>query len=175
MAHPKWRRSRKCQNVRQEISRRVHDVDLPLAIRDTHVHVHAENQERPRDGLQFLHEQLITVIIEYLLVLPARNRMRRSRHDLQPVLLCQSGDDAAQARNVYARFLNVLADARANFDLRLNHFRLDLLAQDHLAFFEKLRDVRPQFATLRIDNLELFFDTQGEFIEHNDYSATEAL
>jgi hypothetical protein len=35
------------------------------------VHVHAENQKRARHRLQLLHQQLVPIVIEDFLVLPA--------------------------------------------------------------------------------------------------------
>ena len=92
--------------------------------------------------------------------------MRRSSDDHKSVLLRQAGDDAAQTRDVSARFLDVAANAGADFHHRLDHLGLDLLAEQHLAFFEDLGDVRTQLACLWIDDLKLLFDTQCELIEH---------
>ena len=61
-------------------------------------------------------------------------------------------------RDVGARFLNVMADAGADFNHRLNHLRLDLLAEKHLAFVQNLSHVGPQFARNRIDDLKFFFN-----------------
>src|SRR6266404_1508883 len=95
--------------------------------------------------------------------------MGRGSDDLQSALLRQRRDDGAQAGDVGASFLNVLADAGADLDLRLNHLRLDLLAENHLAFVEELRHVRTQLARLRIDDLKLFLNTKCELIEHTFY------
>src|SRR6266404_1024685 len=65
--------------------------------------------------------------------------MGRGSDDLQSALLRQRRDDGAQAGDVGASFLNVLADAGADLDLRLNHLRLDLLAENHLSFVEELK------------------------------------
>src|SRR6185436_15974789 len=65
------------------------------------------------------------------------------------------------------RLLNVIANTGAYLDHRLDHFRLDLLAENHLAFFQKFGNVATQFARLRIYNLELFLDSQSELTEHS--------
>src|SRR5438132_539006 len=96
--------------------------------------------------------------------------MCRSCGNLQPVLLCEGGYDAAQACDVCASFLNILADSGTNFDLRLDHLGLDLLAEQHPPLIENLRHVRTQLARLRIDDLKLFFDTESELIEHERLS-----
>src|SRR5438067_8708867 len=116
-------------------------MNLALAIRNTHVNVQAKDQERTSDSLQFLNQQLVSLIFENLLVLPARNGMRRCSYDLEIILLSQRRDDTAQIRYVCARFLNVLTYTGADLDHRLNHLGLDLLAENHLAFVEKLRYV----------------------------------
>jgi hypothetical protein len=50
--------------MRQEVARRVHDVNLPLAIRHPDVNVHAKDEQRAGHGLQFLHQQLVPIVIE---------------------------------------------------------------------------------------------------------------
>src|SRR3989442_345036 len=97
--------------MRQKITRRIHDVDLPLAIRNADVDVQAEDQKRARDRLQFLNQQLVSFVIEDFLVLPTRNWMRRGGDNYQSALAGQTGNDAPQARDIRARFLNVLANA----------------------------------------------------------------
>src|SRR5262245_50003580 len=64
------------------------------------------------------------------------------------------------------RLLDILANAGADLDLRLDHFRLDLFAQEHAALVENLRHVRPQLARLRIDDLKFLFDAECKLIEH---------
>src|SRR5207253_1683047 len=96
----------------------------------------------------------------------ARNWMSRGGNNLQSIFFGQRGDDATETADVRAGFLNVLADAGADFDLRLDHFRLDLLAKQHAAFFENLGDVRTQLARLWIDDLKFFFNTECELVEH---------
>src|SRR5690349_24982979 len=92
--------------------------------------------------------------------------MRGRGDDCESVLLREPGDDAAQARDVRASFLDVAANTRAHFHHRLDHFRLDLFAEKHLAFFEYLGDVRAQLARLRINYLKFLFDAERELIEH---------
>src|SRR6185312_12475686 len=94
--------------------------------------------------------------------------MGRGRYDSQSGLSSQPRDNAAQPGDVSARLLNVLANARADFNHRLNHLRLDLLAEDHLPLFQEFRDVRAQLTRLWVNYLELLFDAEGELIEHMD-------
>ena len=58
--------------------------------------------------------------------------------------------------------VDVGADRRADLDDRLVHLALDLVLQPLLAFGKHLGDVRLQLARLRIDDLKLFFDPEGE-------------
>src|SRR5688572_22002477 len=92
--------------------------------------------------------------------------MRRSGDDRQPIFPREPGDDAAESRNVSACFLDVVANARAYFHHRLDHLGFDLLAEQHLALFEDLRDMRAQFARGWVNDLEFLFDAQCELIEH---------
>jgi hypothetical protein len=54
-----------------------------------------------------------------------------------------------------------VADLRADLHDRLVQFRLDL-PHDDVISLENLRDVRLQFARLRVDDLVLFLDADGE-------------
>src|SRR2546423_15658828 len=92
--------------------------------------------------------------------------MSRSSYNLKPCATSERRDYPAQARDVGSRLLNIFADARANFYLRLNHLRLNLLAQNHLPLFKKFRDMRAQLSRLRVNYLKLFFYPQRELIEH---------
>ena len=65
-----------------------------------------------------------------------------------------------------AQLRHVLADLRADFDDRLVELALDLLAQRGRAGREQLGDVRAQLPGLRIDDLELLFDADGEPVRH---------
>src|SRR5215216_305680 len=152
--------------MRQEITRRVHDLNGTFPIRHADVNVQPENEQRARDSLQFLDQQLIPLVVEDFLILPMRDRMRRRSDDDESILLRQPGDDAAESCDVSACFLDVATNARAHFHHRLDHLGLDLLAQQHLAFFEDLRDMRAQFARLWINDLKFLFDAQCELIEH---------
>ena len=70
-------------------------MNLAFTVGNSDMHVYAEDQERPRDGLQLLNQQLVSIVIEDLLILPTRDRMRRSCDNLQPILFCQRGYNAA--------------------------------------------------------------------------------
>ena len=66
------------------------------------VDVEAEDEKRASDGLQLLHEHFVAFVVKYLLILPARNRVRRGGDNLQAFLAREHGDDAAQASKLPA-------------------------------------------------------------------------
>src|SRR5216683_61738 len=150
-------------------------MNLAFAIWNTNVNVQAKDQQRPSHSLQLLNQQLVSLIIENLLVLPARNGMRRSGYDLKAILLGQRCNNTSQVRYVGPRLLNVLAHAGAYLNHRLDHLGLNLLAENHLAFVKKLRYVRAQLARLRIDDLKLLFDAECELIEHTSVKTKPSL
>src|SRR6185436_11550094 len=76
--------------------------------------------------------------------------------------LSETGDRAPELDEIGARFLNIRADAGADFDHRLMHLRLYLLAENHPALVHHLGDVRAQFPRLGVDDLKLFFDSKSE-------------
>ena len=62
---------------------------------------------------------------------------------------------------MFARMRNRIANFRPELDHRLVHFGFDLLFQGDFAALENLLDVRPQLASLRIDNREFLLDSEG--------------
>src|SRR6185503_134962 len=92
--------------------------------------------------------------------------MRAGSDNLQPLLAHQTRNDTTQVCNIGSSFFYIFADPGAHFDHRLDHFRFDLLTEQHLAFFQDFRDMRTQFACMRINNLKLFFNTECELLEH---------
>ena len=61
-----------------------------------------------------------------------------------------------------AQLGDVGADPRADLDDRLVHLALDLVAEHRRARRQQLGHVRAQFPRLRVDDLELLFDAEGE-------------
>src|SRR4030095_5235139 len=86
-------------------------------------------------------------------------------NNLQALFAHQAGNDTAQVCDIASSFFYIIADSRAHFDHRLDHFRFDLLAEQRLAFLEDFRDMRTQLAGMRIDNLEFFFNADAELLE----------
>ena len=166
--HPERRARRQRQQVRQEVAHLVHQVDHHRPIRHADVHVQAEDQERPRQLLQFLDDVVVADAGRDDLVFPARERMRAGRGHREADALGGARQLAAVAEDLLAQLVDVGADLRADLDDRLVHFALDLLAQHRRARRQELGHVRTQFAALRVDDLEFFFDAEGEAVHEGD-------
>src|SRR5690348_5926544 len=95
-----------------------------------------------------------------------RERMSTGSDNLQSLFAHQTRNDTAQVCDIGSSFFYVFADSGAHFDHRLDHFRFDLLTEQHLAFFQDFRDMRTQLAGVRINNLKLFLNTECELLEH---------
>src|SRR6266496_4652073 len=98
----------------QEIAGSIHDVNSPLPIGHSDMNVESENQQRASHGLQLLHQQLVSFIVKYLLILPARNRMGGRRSYRQTILVCKARDDASQPGNISACLLDISTDTRSD-------------------------------------------------------------
>ena len=68
-----------------------------------------------------------------------------------------------------------LADLGADLDHRLVQLGLDLLAEDELALFEDLRDVRLQLPGRGVDDLVLFLDAERQRRRLHGFSAEAEL
>ena len=88
--------------------------------------------------------------------------MRSRGGDAHAVLARQADDLPAQPRDFRAGLGDVAADRRADLDDRVVHLPLDLVLEPLLPLGEELLDVRFQLARLRVDDLELFLDAEGE-------------
>ena len=89
--------------------------------------------------------------------------MRRTRGKQESVVASEADHVPAQLADVFLGFLDVLADAGADFDHGLVHLGLDLLFHDPLALGDDLAvDVRTQVAAFGIDGLIFLFNTDGE-------------
>ena len=172
-AQPEGRAGRERQQVRQEVARRVHDVDRGRAVRHRDVHVHAEDEQRSRQLLQLLDDVLVALAWRDDLIDPARERVRaRRRHrqagaiggraqlgaDLQHLVL-RAGSTSSQM------FVPELHD-------RLVHLALHLIAQRRRSGREQLRDVRAQLPGRRVDDLELLLDADREPVRHGVHRST---
>src|SRR5665213_1516169 len=93
--------------------------------------------------------------------------MGGGRGDSKTVFPSQPDNRAAQFGYVAARFLNVFADAGADFDHRLVHLGLNVLLEESFALFDNFKlDVGPKVVGFRVDSLVLFFDAERETGRH---------
>ena len=73
--HPERRAGRERQQVRQEVARRVHQVDRRLAVGHRDVDVQPEDQQRARQLLQLLDDAVVADAGREDLILPVREGM----------------------------------------------------------------------------------------------------
>ena len=82
----------------------------------------------------------------------------------KPLLLGHVNHGAAQGHHLAPGLLDGGADIGGRFDHGLHHFRLDLVAHEHLRLAHHLLDVRLKIAGRGVDDLELFFHADREFV-----------
>ena len=92
--------------------------------------------------------------------------MRAGGGDLQAAAFGGADEFAAGAAHVGVKFGDVVADFRADFDDGLMHLGFDLFAEAGGAGFHQFADVGTEFSRGRVNNLEFFFDTNGEPVTH---------
>src|SRR5262245_31866973 len=115
--------------MREEVSRRVHEIDGGLVVRHRYVDVQPENQERPRQLLQLFDNAVVTNTRRENLIFPVRERMRPRRRDGEANAFGSAGELTARPEDLFAELRYVLADPRADLDDRLVQLALDLLAE----------------------------------------------
>jgi hypothetical protein len=148
--------------VRQEIAHLAHHVDRRLPVWHRDVDVEPEDEQRPRELLQLLDDALVARAGGEDLVLPVREGVRAGRGDREPDARRGRRQLVADAEDLLPQLAHVGADLRADFDDRLMQLALDLIAEHRRARRQQLRHVRPQLPRLRIDDLELLLDADGE-------------
>ena len=110
-AHPERRAGREREQVREKIADHVHHVDGGLLVRHGHVNVHAENQKRAGELLQFLDDVFVAFAGRDDLVDPTGKRMGAGGGDLQASALGGGHKLAARAVHFDAQLADVFADA----------------------------------------------------------------
>jgi hypothetical protein len=163
---PERRAGREREQVGQEVAGLVQELDRAGAIGDGDVDVQPEDQERARQLLELLDDVLVALAGGENLVLPLRERVGAGRGDAQPDALGALGELAADMNDLVLELVDVAADLRADLDDRLVELALDLIAERR-ARREQLRHVRPQLPGLRVDNLKLFLNADGERVRHH--------
>ena len=92
--------------------------------------------------------------------------MRPGGRDAEPDAFGALRELAADVGHLVLELRDVGANLGADLDDRLVQFALDLIAQRRRARRQELRDVRPQLPGVRVDDLELFLDADGEGVGH---------
>jgi hypothetical protein len=92
--------------------------------------------------------------------------MRAGGGDAQADALGGVGEIAADADDLGRQLLDVGADLGPDFDDRLVHLALDVVAEHGGARGQQLGDVRTQLPGVGIDDLEFFLDADGERVVH---------
>src|SRR5260370_39549252 len=92
--------------------------------------------------------------------------MRACGRHLEPGAFGGRDQLAARAVHLDARLADVFADARAGFDDGLVQLVLHLLGNVRGRRGDDLADVRAQLARRGINDLELFFNADGESVSH---------
>ena len=82
--------------------------------------------------------------------------------DREAALLGELPQVGAELGHRGARVGDVAADVGAHLDDGLVHLGLDAFPEDHPSVLHDLLDVRAQLAGLRVDDLELLLDAEGE-------------
>src|SRR5712691_5587971 len=165
--HPEGRTGGERQQVREEITHGIHQVDHRVAVRHGDVHVHAKDQQGTRELLQFLHDVLVALAWRNHLLNPIGKGVRAGRGHLQSHPLCRCHQRAAGAVQLLAQLRNVSADPRAHLDDRLVKLWLDLFAHVRRGGGNQFADVRTKLQSGGINNLKLFFNADGEAVTHS--------
>ena len=148
--------------MRKEITRLVHDVDSLFAIGNSHMYVQTEDEIGTSDLLHVFDNCRVALVDGDELVHPVRKWVRASGSDLETVARRQFCQLTAKIDNLLPGNARVAANLCAEFHHRLVHLGFDALLQNHFAAIQNLLDVRPQFARLRIDDLEFLLDAERE-------------
>jgi hypothetical protein len=153
--------------VRQKIARLVHQVDHRRGVWHRHVHVQAEDQQRPRQLLQLLDDVLIALARGDDLIHPVRERMGAGGGDAQAHPLCGVRQIAPGADDLAGQLFDRSTDLGADLDNRLVHLALDVVAEGGRARREQFRDVRSELPGGGIDDLKFFLDADGKGVIHS--------
>lgn len=146
----------------QEVSGDLHGIHEELRILDPDVDVHPEDQVLPGQILKvFLHAE-IPLERRDLLIHPRGEGVSACREHRASVLGCQVDDRPSKSHNLGADFGRRRAHPASDLDHRLVQLGLDALDRNLSVRIQDLSDVRTQLARLRIDDLVLFLDPEGQ-------------
>jgi hypothetical protein len=92
--------------------------------------------------------------------------MRAGGGDPQADALGRVGEVAADADDFFRELVDAGTDLRSDLDDRLVHLAPDAVAECWSARRQELRHMRPELPRVRIDDLKLLLDTDGEGMVH---------
>src|SRR5271154_1714994 len=165
-AHPERRAGGQGQEMREEIADHVHHVDGGLLIGHGDVDVHAKDQEGAGELLEFLDDVLVPFAGRDDLVDPAGEGMSPGGGNVEAGAVGGGYEFVAGAVHFDAQLSNVFADVAAGFNDGLMHLVLDLIGDARGSGGDELHYVRAQCTGGGVDNLEFFFDADGEAVSH---------
>jgi hypothetical protein len=128
-SHPERRAGGKRQEVRQEITGRVHDIDCRLIVGDGDVHVQPEDQKRTRQLLQLLDDTVVANAGRENLILPMREGVGTGCGNGETDAFGAAREFASSAEDFGAKLGNVSANACPDFHDRLMQLGFDLLTE----------------------------------------------
>ena len=164
--HPEGRAGGEREQVREEVARGVHEVDGRAAVGHRHVDVHAEDEQRACELLELFDDVLVPLAGGDDLIDPVREGVRAGRGHGEARAIGGCAELAAHPQHFALELQHVRANGRAQFDDGLMHFPLDLIAQRQGARGEQLAHVGTKRPGGGVDDLELFFDANGEPMRH---------
>src|SRR5215471_2973513 len=153
---------REGEQVREEVADLVEDLERRAPVLDADVDVEAENQVGAREHLHLLDDAVVARVGKDLLVGPVGEGVRPGGGHAHAGLRREANHLGAHLGDVAPDLGDVAADAGPQLDDRLVHLGLDPLLQDPLSLLQDLLNVGLELAGLRIDDLELFLDPEGE-------------
>src|SRR5713226_178660 len=165
-AHPERRAGGEREEVGKEVAHHVHHVDRGLLVGHGDVDVHAEDQERARELLQFLDDVLVAFAGGDDLIDPTGEGVRAGGGDLQAGALGGGDQFAARAVHFDAQLTDVFANLRAGLDDGLVHLVLDLLDDIRRSGGDELHDMRAELTCGGVDDLKFFFYADGKAVSH---------
>ena len=163
---PERRAGREREQVRQEVARLVEQLDGPGAIGRGDVNMQAEDEQRSGQLLQFFDDVFVALAGRDHLIHPARKRMSAGCRDSQPDALRTLGKIPPDFVDLRLELVDVGADFGADFDDRLMHLALQLIAKRRGARGEQLGNVRSQLPRIGVDDLEFFLNADGKRVIH---------
>jgi hypothetical protein len=165
-SHPERRAGGEREKVREEIADHVHHVDGGLFVGHGDMNVHAEDQKGTSELLELLDNVFVAFAGGDDLVDPTGKWMSAGGGDLQSNAFGGGDELAARAVHFNAQLADVFADFGARLDDGLVHLAFYLFRDGRRGGRNQLHDVRTERAGGGVNDLELFFDTDGEAVSH---------